>query len=89
MHGSGGVIPPNVPHRGPAQESAGYVTVRAASSVVHVALERGDSLPVPRHGNLLVAWRRRAPVAHALDAAGECLTAVDLGTPRGLSESPR
>lgn len=89
VQGSGGVIPPNAPHQGPITGPVGYVILRAASSVMSVVLDRGDSLPVPRHGNLLFVWRQRAPVAHALDADGACVASVDLGDTGGLAESPR
>lgn len=78
----GGLIPPNVPHAGPAPDQLGYVALRAASTVGSVALDRGDTLAVPRHGNLLVVWRRQAPVANALDADGAHLVSVNLGEGR-------
>ena len=62
--------------------------LRAAREVVALDLGRGEPVPVPRHGRLLMIWTGRAPVVRALGPQGEEIAVDVVPGPRGIAAVP-
>ena len=66
-----------------------YARLCAAREVVALDLRRGEPVPVPRHGRLLLIWTERAPVVRALGPQGEEIASAKVVTPRpGIAAVP-